>query len=132
MQQELLQMPKTLYTIGDLVKFIQDFKGGKAFNDWTEEQIYAAIVRAYQDNTLAITHDSEGNLTGIIHWMEMSGNIIHIHNLVTNGSKGVIQGFMQIFNSKYEGWCLQGMRFGKLKSYGAGKNVDRLSKKGVK
>ena len=104
-------------SIEDIIQFVLKYRRGKAFKDYTEEQIRNDIVRSVDTMSIIVDTYEQNNILGVATGYALwSKRVIHVKNILTisNSSlRRIFKRFMEI----YPGWKLQGERNSKIKHY---------------
>src|SRR6266516_3688079 len=114
------------YQVKDLVNFVLKNRKGKAFQEWTADEIALAFSKAFMKNEAAWSINKQGEIDGVIiaHAFP-EAKILYIENILTT-SRGVIKSFLQLYYKLYPGFSIEARRRGKYTSY---KNTEKLLKR---
>lgn len=113
-----------MHTIEDLTNYILVNRKGKAFLNWTRQQIVEIINQCLEDNSLGYAVDSDNKIVGVIcaikHGQE---KVLYITAVLCTAPK-LLSKFVELYNILYPGWKLEALRRDKKVTY----NTDRLLK----
>lgn len=113
--------------VSSLVEFVKRNRRGKAFLDYTDEQITFDIQSAIAKFACIVDCDENDNIFGIATGIPIwNKKIIHVKNILTirrESLKNIFKRFLEV----YPDWTLQGQRGErKLVEY---KNINKLKAK---
>ncbi len=95
-------------SITDAVKFIREFK---ILENWTDDEIKWAIIKAVNENILVYTTNGDGKLTGICFGEDFKEEKrLHVKCLV--GYKK-IKDFIKYYKEHYPGYVISAYRYNK-------------------
>jgi hypothetical protein len=95
-----------------LVNWVVENRRGNAFVGYTREMIEAELLQAFEQNTLAVSYDKDGNITGVI----VACNLLYIKQILTK-EQGVLKKLCRDLRSWFPRIPWAATRHGKQKIY---------------
>jgi hypothetical protein len=96
-------------SVGQLLDFIEDYKGDRVYKDWSREQIYTEVVRACNDQSLLFcTDEIDGHVIAVVTARKLlldDKPVMHITGILC-ARHGILRHFYSIFRRMYPDYRL--------------------------
>lgn len=93
-------------TVGELIKWILENKRGRAFKDWTQEQIVSAVCSSIETGSIIYTTENN-QFTGVALFVKDIENKVAETGPVLTVTRSALPQIVAYFKQNYPDWTLQ-------------------------